>query len=101
MLFAVESLLEGSGKKAEAMSSIKDVQMLPNTIMRTEPISHNLSRQLMNDLRTCGFYLLQSDEPSGVAYTARLVVLIRLLVIIRETLSFSFERQTKRDYIIT
>jgi hypothetical protein len=32
MLSAVESLLEGSGRKAEVISSIKDVQMSPNAI---------------------------------------------------------------------
>jgi hypothetical protein len=52
MLSAAESLFEGSGNKTEIVSSIKDVHLSANTIMRrTESISRNLRDQLMNGLK--------------------------------------------------
>jgi hypothetical protein len=49
MLFAAQSLFEGYGNQTETVSSIRDVQLLANTIMNQFHII--LRDQLMNDLK--------------------------------------------------
>jgi hypothetical protein len=78
MLSAVQYLMNFFKTRQKSYHQLKDVQLTPNAIMRSiESLSYNLRDELINCVKTRGFYSLLFDESTLVVGSAQLAVIIR------------------------
>ena len=76
-LEAADSLFENTKNKSEIVSSIKDLQLSRNTVMRRcECMVEDLSEQLDKDIHECMYFSLQFDESTDVVDTSQLCIFI-------------------------
>lgn len=80
MYKAGEVLFYDFKNKKDILSSINDISLSRNTVMRrTEAMGKNLEELLNEDLQKCRFLALQFDESTDVRDIAELCIFVRLV----------------------
>lgn len=73
-------MFESFKHKSEILSSLMDVQLSRNTVVRRRKcLTEEVSEQLDRDIRECMFFSLQFDESTDVVDTSQLCIFIRLV----------------------
>lgn len=77
---AGEVLFQNFKNKSEIMTSINNISLSRNTVMRrTEEMSENLEEILQENIHNCSFLSLQFDESTDLSDTAQLCIFIRMV----------------------